>query len=150
MSYLCSLEKWNKIFICKMTNTPLNPYYIISCSIWCKILKEGKQEVLNNITKEWANNGVEMMKVQTNIKSARDATLNSGAEMIKVLTNIKSPDKYKSICKGYFIIPPPFPQSSPSSSPSLSPHSFVTPYSISYSSSELLSIRDSTLKSVMV
>ena len=59
-----------KIFICKMTNTPLNPYYIISCSIWCKILKEVKQEVLNNITEEWANSGAEMMKVQTNIKSA--------------------------------------------------------------------------------
>jgi len=59
-----------------MTYTPLNPYYIISCSIWCKILKEVKQEVLNNITEEWANSGAEMMKVQTNIKSARDATLN--------------------------------------------------------------------------
>lgn len=51
-TYLCPIEKCNKIIICKMTNTPLNPNYVISSSIRCKILKQEKQEVLNNTTEE--------------------------------------------------------------------------------------------------
>jgi len=51
-TYLCPLEKCNKIIIREMANTPLNPYHVISSNIWCKILHQENKEVLSNFTGE--------------------------------------------------------------------------------------------------
>lgn len=56
-----------------MTNTPLNPYYVISSRIWCKILNQENQEVINNFTEEKIKRNSKFIKARTSIEIARKA-----------------------------------------------------------------------------